>query len=225
MRSFIVTRQPRCERLSEAIQPASTRGRRAPGASAFGTACSLAAVALLALACGCSGLEPPRLIVLITIDTLRADHLPMYGYPRDTSPFLAELAAEGVVFESAYSNIATTAPAHASIFTSLYPTQHGVTRNGKVLDEVVETLAERLVGAGYTTVAVASTNRHFLKAGIMRGFTHTDEPDVEPYRPAAESVDVAIGKLAELGDVPVFLWLHLFDPHSPYARLKCSIPS
>ena len=114
MRSFIVTRQPRCERLSEAIQPASTRGRRAPGASAFGTACSLAAVALLALACGCSGLEPPRLIVLITIDTLRADHLPMYGYPRDTSPFLAELAAEGVVFESAYSNIATTAPAHAS---------------------------------------------------------------------------------------------------------------
>ena len=61
----------------------------------------LAAAALLAAACTGAGPQPPRLIVLITIDTLRADHLPMYGYPRDTSPFLAELAAEGVVFESA----------------------------------------------------------------------------------------------------------------------------
>ena len=204
--------QSRSGLLSGSIQP-----KRAGGRWAFGRASDVAAIALLALACGCSRGAPPRLIVLITIDTLRADHLAMYGYPRDTSPFLAELAAEGMVFESAYSTISTTAPAHSSIFTSLYPTQHGVTRNGKVLDEGVETLAERLGGAGYTTVAVASTDRHFLKAEVMQGFTHTNEPaDVRSYRPADESVDVGIGKLAELSDVPVFLWLHLFDPHDPY---------
>jgi len=66
-------------------------------------------------------------IVLVVIDTLRADHLPFYGYPKDTAPFLSQLAAQGVVFEKAYAASSWTSPATASIFTSLYPFQHGVT--------------------------------------------------------------------------------------------------
>ena len=66
-------------------------------------------------------------IVLVVIDTLRADHLPFYGYPKETAPFLSELAAQGVVFEKAYAASSWTSPATASIFTSLYPFQHGVT--------------------------------------------------------------------------------------------------
>src|SRR5215470_5758929 len=86
---------------------------------------------LLFLACGTrlSAAEGPRGIVLVTIDTLRADHLGCYGYDRPTSPFLDRLAREGVLFESAFASSSMTAPCHASLFTGLHPPQHGVRQN------------------------------------------------------------------------------------------------
>ena len=80
--------------------------------------------------CDAGSFDPPDLVVLVTIDTLRADHLEIYGYPRPTAPFLSTLADDGVVFENLIAACSHTAPSHASLFTGLYPFQHGVLRNG-----------------------------------------------------------------------------------------------
>jgi glucan phosphoethanolaminetransferase (alkaline phosphatase superfamily) len=72
-------------------------------------------------------------VVFITIDTLRADHLGCYGYPRNTSPFIDSLAKKGILFQRAFAAMSTTVPSHASIFTSLYPMQHNVIKNGHIL--------------------------------------------------------------------------------------------
>ena len=100
---------------------------------------------------------PTDRIFLITIDTLRADHLGCYGYPRQTSPFLDSMASRGVLFEHSFAPTSMTAPSHASIFTALYPIQHRVLRNGDRLDDSFYTMAEFLKGKGYLTGAVVST--------------------------------------------------------------------
>jgi len=93
-------------------------------------------------------------IFLITIDTLRADHLSCYGYPRKTSSFLDSLAEKGVLFEKAISQSATTCPSHASIFTGLYPFQHRVLSNAYVLDDSYTTLAEILREKGLKVASI-----------------------------------------------------------------------
>jgi arylsulfatase A-like enzyme len=105
--------------------------------------------------------EPFDRFVLVTIDTLRADHLGLHGYPFGTSPFLDALAERSVVFERAYAAMATTAPSHASMFTSLYPIQHRVLKNGLALPGAYLTLAELLSEAGFATGGFASTSSHF----------------------------------------------------------------
>lgn len=175
------------------------------------------------LAAPVSGGEPPDTIVLVTIDTLRADHLPSYGYPRDTAPFLTALAERSAWFESCISASATTAPSHASIFTSLQPMQHGLLRNGLHLDERVPTLAESMAAKGYRTAAFTSVG--FLR-GVSRGFERfetrrKDDADakettltIRSYLPAEVVVDRAsewVGRL-ESG-APAFLWVHLYDVH------------
>ncbi len=79
---------------------------------------------------GCDKSYSPQHVILITIDTLRVDHLGCYGYPRPVSPFIDSLAREGLLFMNVYSTMATTGPAHASIFSGTYPLQHGIRRNG-----------------------------------------------------------------------------------------------
>jgi arylsulfatase A-like enzyme len=106
--------------------------------------------AALLLGCSPSPARPPN-ILLISIDTARADHFSAYGYERDTTPVLAALAREGALFESAFAPSATTAPSHASLFTSAYPLAHRVVKNGRVLAPHHETLAERLREGGYQT--------------------------------------------------------------------------
>ena len=91
----------------------------------------------------------PKRIFLITVDTLRADHLGLYGYPRDTSPFWDSLGEAGLVIDSAYSSAAETAPSHASLFTSLQPAQHRLLRNGEKLHESLPTLAKLFQDQGY----------------------------------------------------------------------------
>lgn len=154
-------------------------------------------------------LAPPRRVFLVTIDTLRADHLGFMGYPRPVSPFLDSLAADGLVFERAYSASSTTTACHASLFTGLQPAQHGLVKNGIDMDPSLLTLAEVLHQNGYATAGFSTAN--FMR-GVAQGFDHF-EPE-KRFFPAPHLVDQALAWLAEReDDEPFFLWLHLFDVH------------
>lgn len=156
--------------------------------------------------------------VLVTIDTLRADHVSAYGYPRPTTPFLDSLAAGGALFSNAYAPGSHTAPSHASLFTGWFPLQHGVRKNGQALPLGIGTLAESMRDAGYDTAAVSSVA--WLKH-IGRGFDtfySTGNPRLPPgspgYRAAREIVDLGATWLEDeaRGDRR-FLWVHFFDVH------------
>lgn len=183
----------------------------------------------LSSALACSGGAPTELprepdrVVLVTIDTLRADHLPGYGHPLATAPFLSGLAEEGVSFHRAYAHSATTKPSHSSMFTSLYPLQHGVQSNGLVLDDEFVTMAEMFQAAGYRTAAFVSTDAP-LGGNVNQGFETWDQHqanlDVEggrkQYRQAKETIDAALAWLEDVGaEEDFFLWIHFYDPHKP----------
>ena len=160
--------------------------------------------------CGCRGSFPaPERVFLITIDTLRADHLGLYGYPRETSPFLDSLGEAGLVFDSAYASSSNTAPSHASLFTSLYPAQHRVLRNGERLHESLPTLAQLFQEEGYETAAF--TTVRFLE-GLDNGFDHFHNEDrVHP----AKTIFGRATEWIRSRDPTErhFLWIHLYDVH------------
>jgi arylsulfatase A-like enzyme len=166
-----------------------------------------------------SGAESPRGVLLVTIDTLRADHLGAYGYERPTSPFLDSLAKRGTLFEHAFASAPMTAPSHASLFTGLYPPQHGVRINEQGFAPSTgrhfRTLAEMLVAAGYKTAAFTGVG--FLRS-ISQGFLTVDagSGDYRRYRQADATVTKALAWLAlrKPGE-RYFVWLHLFDVHPP----------
>ncbi len=164
---------------------------------------------------GCSSEETaaPDHIFLVTIDTLRADHTEFLGYPAQTTPFLSKLAEESVVFTNAYSSAAHTTPAHASLFTALYPDQHGARENGQPFGRKVDTIASVLQGRGYRTAAFSSVG--FLE-GLQFGFDHFDafQRGASIYRPADDTLDRAQRWISEQKDrKPLFVWVHLFDVH------------
>jgi choline-sulfatase len=166
-------------------------------------------------------------ILLITLDTTRADRLGAYGHSAAQTPNLDRLASQGLRFALAVSPTPLTIPSHASLFTGLYPPHHGVRDNGDgVLPDAADTLAERLQAGGYQTgaaVAAFVTQRHW---GFGQGFdTYDDTLGVEEgrlawraERPAAAVVDAALLTLADQrrDPRPDFLWVHLFDAHRPY---------
>lgn len=166
-------------------------------------------------------------VVLVTIDTLRADHLSCYGYSWKTSPYIDQLATEGTRFTRAYSVIPLTGPAHLSIFTSRYPHEHGARRNGLAIssDRPLAAFPQILRAHGYRTAGFVSawplTNR---LTQIGAWFDHYDEELTRRYQLFnssrwAEDVNPrAIDWLKRNagGGKPFFLWLHYFDPHSPY---------
>ena len=193
-----------------------------------------AVAALSALACSPSppgGTEtaadsarPP--IILISVDTLRSDRLPAYGYDGVETPAIDRLAAEGVLFESAYTHVNVTLPSHASVFTGLLPPEHGVRDNaGYRLDEAIPTLAAELGRAGYATGGFVSSYVLRAGTGIARGFdVYDDEVGFETgrqlgrlQRPGAETLAAASDWLGGVADSPFFLFLHLYEPHAPYA--------
>jgi len=176
---------------------------------------------LVLLSSGCTPAEwRPRNIVLVSIDTLRADHLGSYGYPLPTSPFIDGLAERGVVFVHGFAAASTTVPSHATLLTGLHPTQHRVRRNGQQLPGAAVLLTGVLAEQGFETAAFVSTNGHFGASGLDRGFSHFDEPGggrATPARSAKRTVDFAGDWLrARTSDAPLFLFIHVFDPHSPY---------
>lgn len=173
---------------------------------------------------GCGGETRPD-IVLITIDTLRADRVGCYGYDAARTPTMDRLAKEGVRFEFCDSPIPVTLPAHASILTGLLPARHGVRNNlTYALPSEVPTLPMLLQEEGYRTGAFVSAFPVNARFGLGRGFHEYDDrlpeaADVFEFRERAGShtVEAALAWLRKQPDEsPVFLWVHLFEPHAPY---------
>jgi arylsulfatase A-like enzyme len=156
-------------------------------------------------------------LTLVTIDTLRADHLGAYGYSRNTSPVIDGLAEEAVLFENAIAPMAVTGPSHASMLTGLYPSGHGVLTNGYGLLAKNLTLAEVLRGKGYQTAAfVAARAILGRRSGFDQGFDFFDEGRSRKRR-AAEITSHAVGWLQERVDSRnFFLWMHYYDVHCDY---------
>jgi arylsulfatase len=158
--------------------------------------------------------------VVITIDTLRADHVGCYGYFRDTSPFICGLAADGVLFERAVTTMATTLPAHTSLMTSAHPARHGVLSNLNFYEQPIithggfQTAAQMFRQAGYGTVAFVSSAGLGPETGIDAGFEVFDAP--LRVRDAFDTTRRVVQWLDLPHREPFFLWVHYFDPHHPY---------
>jgi len=159
------------------------------------------------------GSRPPG-VLLISIDTLRQDHVSAYGYDRPTTPTLDHLAVEGALFESAWSPSSWTLPAHVSALTGLSPSAHQVEGERDRLAEEVLTLAQTLARAGYATAGFTSHVYLDEKYGFSRGF---DEYVTRPVQIAEEVSDQAIAWLEAHDRGTFFLFLHYFDPHADYA--------
>ncbi len=183
---------------------------------------ALAFTSLLAAAitaAGCSGDDdpgpPPPALVLITIDTWRADHL-----DHSLTPNIHALAEEGWRFDNAFTPVGLTSPAHASLLTGLMPARHGMRANnhhGSTLRWSVETVAEQLRKRGWRTAAFVSAYPAGPEGGLSQGFQVFDGPEA-----SERSGDIAADKAAGwLGTIParepLFLWVHLYEPHGPYA--------
>ncbi len=182
----------------------------------------LALLFLAAFVCaGCTGEGRPsaKHVVFVSIDTLRADRLSCYGYPRPTTPRLDQLAGQGHRFERARSVMPTTLPAHAAMFTSLYPSQLGVRANGEQLPESASTLAEDLQRAGFVCAAFVSAVPLHSSSGIDQGFSHYDQP-AGAERPGDQTTERALAWLAQRDQTRFFCFVHLYDPHTWYTAPK-----
>lgn len=179
---------------------------------------------------GASSPQPlrPLNVVVITIDTLRPDHLHCYGYDRIETPTLDHIAQSGVLFENGVTQTPLTPPSHASIFTGLNPPTHKVRDTGGfILSPSTPSLASLLQQKGWDTAAFISSAVLKKKFGFEHGFSVYDDQmprqgnaqefleDAE--RRAGDTVDRAVEWLDKPRDKPFFLWVHLYDPHAPYA--------
>jgi arylsulfatase A-like enzyme len=191
---------------------------RATSRSRFAAVASVLVTAVLG---GCDEPhEPPPNLVVITLDTFRADRLGAHGHLGDLTPHLDEWARASTLFVNAVTPMGTTHPAHASLFTGLYPAAHGVRWNGDALDESFVTLAERLATRGYRTAAFVAKRSLLLRGGLDQGFEgRSDRVEVGKQRSSrhGERVnELARAWLRDASEDPFFLWLHYFDAHSPY---------
>ena len=166
-------------------------------------------------------------LLVVTLDTTRADRLGCYGYAGAETPVLDGLARDGVLFERCITPTAFTLPSHSSIMTGLNPMFHGVRLNGGVaLSDAHPTLAERLTENGYRTGGFVGAFVLDSRWGLHQGFeTYDDEFDLEPgeqldlarvQRPGNKVVDAALAWLQKADERPFFAWVHLYDPHTPY---------
>jgi len=178
--------------------------------------------------------QPPRdlslpgaNVLLITLDTTRADRIGAYGYGLAETPRLDALASDGVLFENTVTPTAFTLPSHSSIMTGLYPPFHGIRLNGgAALADVQTTLAERLAASGYRTGAVVGAFVIDQRWGLNQGFeSFNDDFEVAAdqkldlagvQRPGDRVVDLGLEWLDQPDERPFFAWLHFYDPHIPY---------
>jgi arylsulfatase A-like enzyme len=173
------------------------------------------ATALL-LAGGCSP-QPPNVVIYL-VDTLRQDHLGLYGYECDTSPRLGEFAKDAVVYRAAYSPTSWTKPAVTSLLSGRYPSAHGAVKRDSTLDADVQLVGEYLREAGYQTAAFV-TNPNVLPVwGFERGFDRFYDIESVARSARADRVnEVVFEHLAQDPREPFLLYVHTRDPHKPYA--------
>ena len=180
-----------------------------------------------AILSSCGRYKPRKFnVLLITIDTLRADHLSCYAPSHAKTPNIDALASKGVVFTHAFAHVPMTLPSHTSILTGTLPIYHGIhDNNGFVLSTRIKTLAEVLKGEGYSTGAFVGAFPLDSRFGLYHGFDTYDDnyPSKNPFsffypeRKAEQVVDLAIAWLKKVKKDKWFLWVHVFDPHQPYA--------
>ena len=181
--------------------------------------------ALLAAVLGCSGPPERPNLVLITLDTTRADHLATWGYHRDTSKNLDAFAEQSIVFENLLVPVATTLPSHTTLLTGTDPLEHGVVANvkhggqGFQPSPSLRLLSQTLHDEGYRTAAILSANPLREGSGL--------EPGFELYECTEKGSDTAqltsrkaVAWIENRGDEPFFLWVHYFDPHGPFEPPK-----
>jgi arylsulfatase A-like enzyme len=168
--------------------------------------------------------RPP--VIVVSIDTLRADHLPMFGYRAVETPQLDAFRADSVLFRNAYSHVPLTLPSHVSILTGLLPPDHKVRNNiGYLLDPKIETLPRFLKGKGYETGAAVSAYVLHGSSGLSSAFDFYEDGVSQRSNAAVGSLARSGRKTAELAlqwigprrDKPFFFLFHIFEPHSPYA--------
>jgi arylsulfatase A-like enzyme len=162
-------------------------------------------------------------LLLVSIDTLRADHLETYGYPRATAPTVARLAREGIVVEWAMTQGSFTAPSIATLLTGTYPPTHHVLNNGDYLQDFNTTLAEHLAKHGYETAAFVANPYLDSAFNLGQGFQLYESKPAKPETIDEENVREARLPVADAERVlsvierrPFFLWLHYLGPHNPY---------
>jgi arylsulfatase A-like enzyme len=170
----------------------------------------------------------PQGVILVWMDTLRRDHLPMYGYARPTSPVLARMAAEGTIFDDCIAQATWTKASGPSILTGMYPTSHGVQSFNDLLPSSATTMAEVYRQAGYSTLGLETIQFVGKFSNQHQGFEELHEPGSFPERQgppprpgstkaARTEMDRLLPWLAAHRDVPFFVLLHLSDPHSPHS--------
>jgi arylsulfatase A-like enzyme len=196
-----------------------------------------AVIAAALLTFGCARGPGRANVLLITLDTTRADRLGVYGRPDARTPYLDRLAREGAVFEEAVCDVPVTLPSHTTIMTGVPALGHGVRYNGDFkVSESAETLAEALARDGYDTAAFVSTLILDKRFGLAQGFRSYDDalapgyvvydstlytPELMPYLPKADrradgTVDAALSWMRRKARAPFFLWIHVYDPHYPF---------
>jgi arylsulfatase A-like enzyme len=200
---------------------------------------ALGKAAVLALLVGSCGKTSPRPnVVLVTLDTTRADRIGAYGDPDARTPVIDAWGRAGAQVRTAVADVPLTLPSHVTLFTATPALYHGVRTNAdRRLGDAAPTLAERLTARGYVASAVVSTVVLDAETGVAQGFARYDDEVTHPYevqdpqlfpetrhwlpemdRRADEAMDRAVAELDELarGGAPFFLWIHLYDPHFPY---------
>lgn len=235
--SLEVERQTSLDELRRRSMRLRTTRRRWPSAGALRQEYVplLSAISLLVTMAACNQAEPPRSeedplgsyrlakanVILLSIDTLRADRLSLYGYRRPTSPGLELFAQEAVVFDSFYYNGGGTLPSHMSMMTSLHPRTHWITpQNQRILEEERETLAEILSSHGYASAGFSDGGWMRSQFGFAQGFDRYDDEGggFEAILPKARQwLDSALGR-------PLFLFIHTYDVHSKAEGLPYHCP-
>ncbi|MFO8056987.1 MAG: sulfatase [bacterium] len=161
--------------------------------------------------------HPRQRVILITMDTTRADYLSCYGYPKKTSPNLDALARSGVRFSRAFCPMGITDPSHASIFTGAYPRSHGLEKNYHSITAQVGSLPRVFQSRGYKTAAIISRTHLFPDSLGLTGFYHSSGPyDWIRKTSAHDAFRRTANYLIKNRNENVFLWVHFFDPHKTY---------
>ena len=179
---------------------------------------------LVAAGCGAGqpiprslSVTPTRGIVLISIDTLRADHLGAYGYDRDTSPFFDALAGQGILYENAIVQYPSTLTSHMSIFTGLFPHEHGVFPPDSILPETIESVTQVLKRGGFRTAGHTEGGFVAGRFGFDRGFDEYTDPDATSEMDVEDTFRRGVEFLSTLGPQDrFFLFLHTYAVHDPY---------